>query len=202
MDNRLSTFFGGLLVGVVATFLVMQVTAAPTVGVTVPSHSTSAGTGCLTGDEPPAWVGQIHDRDHASVYLGNYSFTHDAPSVRVETNLTEVGTGDWRFTMTTVPEENGESAREDCQPRTTFNAAMALPADFRTLTIVHDGEQVARVENRNSATFRYIQGTNLETRDRLISSHSRRGGLSPRPAVTTEAPQRDTDCSTGECPQI
>jgi hypothetical protein len=78
MDSRLSTFAGGLLVGALATALVLGTLVVPTAGVSVPSHSTSAGTGCLTGEEPRAWVGQAPSLDHVSVYLGNYSFTHDA----------------------------------------------------------------------------------------------------------------------------
>jgi hypothetical protein len=160
MDSRLSTFAGGLLVGALATALVLGTLVVPTAGVSVPSHSTSAGTGCLTGEEPRAWVGQAPSLDHVSVYLGNYSFTHDASSVRIETNLTAVGSGDWRFTMTTVPDD-GKPASEDCRPRTTFDAAMALPSDFRTLTVVHDGERVASVENRERARFRYLPAGNV-----------------------------------------
>jgi hypothetical protein len=158
-QNRYSLLLGvllGVLLGAFLTALVIPLAGPPASGVTVPSHSTAAGTGCLTGEEPRAWVLQTDSLDHASVHLLNYSFTHEAASVVVATNLSETAPGAWVFTMTTEPDEDAKTPTDGCQPRTTFDAAMAVPGSFDTVRIVHDGETVTTVRNADTPRVRYL----------------------------------------------
>lgn len=158
MSRTLPSLLLGVLIGVLLAALVLPFVGSPTTaGVTVPSHSTSAGTGCLTGEEPRAWVLQTDSVDHDSVYLLNYSFTHEAASVVVATNLSERAPGAWVFTMTTEPDEETRTPPDDCQPRTTFDATMAVPQSFDTVRIVHDGETIATVRDANRPRVQYLE---------------------------------------------
>jgi hypothetical protein len=135
----------GLLLGALLGVLLAGTFATPISGTSVPSHGFSTATGCA-GDEPPAWVGTTPDGDHRSVYLGNYSFTHDSPGVDVRSTLTEGADGAWTLALATTPAETDRDVPDDCQPRTTVDASVALPTDADSLTITLDGERIAAVD--------------------------------------------------------
>ena len=147
----------GLLLGALLGVLLAGVFATPITGTSVPSHGFSTATGCA-GDEPPAWVGTTPEADHQSVYLGNYSFTHDSPGVDVRSSLTEGGDGAWTLALATTPAETDRDVPDDCRPRTTVDASVALPTDADSLTITLDGERIAVVETAtNEPRFRYLE---------------------------------------------
>ncbi|GAB7095652.1 hypothetical protein JCM30237_28060 [Halolamina litorea] len=167
MDERLRSFLlvgiglvVGLAVGVLLGVLLGTLTAgagSPVGGTTVPSHGVSTVTGCA-GDEPRAWVATTPDSDHRSVYLANYSFTHDSPGVDVRSTLREGDDGAWTLALATTPSETDREVPADCRPRTTVDATVALPTGADSLTITLDGEPLATVEvATNRPRFRYLE---------------------------------------------
>lgn len=159
MDSRIAVLLAGLVVGAIIGGVGVQVTQPPQSGVSVPSMGTTAATGCLTGDEPRAWVGQTSANagEYRAVYLQNYSFTHDTPNLAVRGNLTEASDGRWVLALTTDPDTPTKEAPEDCTPRTTVSASAALPPEFETLRVTLDGDEVATVRNSgNQPAFRYL----------------------------------------------
>jgi hypothetical protein len=159
MDSRIAVLLAGLVVGAVAGGLAVAATQSPQSGVSVPSSSTTAATGCLSGDEPRAWVGQasVDAGAYRAVYLQNHSFTHETPNLGVRGNLTDAGDGRWELALTTEAETPTKEAPDDCQPRTTVSAAVALPPEFETLRVTLDGDEVVVVEHSgNRAAFRYL----------------------------------------------
>lgn len=162
MNSRIAILIAGLVVGALAGGLAVAAIQSPDSGVSVPSMGTTAATGCLSGDEPRAWVGQTSAGagEYRAVYLQNYSFTHDTPNLAVRGNLTDEGDGRWELALTTEPDTPTKEAPEDCQPRTTVSASAALPPEFETLTVTLDGDEVATVRNSgNQPAFRYLNET-------------------------------------------
>jgi hypothetical protein len=159
MDSRIAVLLAGLVVGALAGGVAASMTQPASSGVSVPSMGTTAATGCLSGDEPRAWVGQTSANagEYRAVLFQNYSFTHENPNLGVRGNLTDAGDGRWELALTTESETPTKAPDEDCQPRTTVSASVALPADFGTLTVTLDGEEVATVRNSgNRPAFRYL----------------------------------------------
>jgi len=106
------------------------------------------------------WVGQVPSGETRTVAL-NFTFTHDVTDVNVRANLTESSPGNYRFTVTVVPGDGAKgNPPTDCPPRTTFDALLSLPGDYRTVTVVLDGAVVTRVEHPedSSASFRTLSG--------------------------------------------
>jgi hypothetical protein len=159
MDSRIPVLLAGLVVGaLVGGFAVGQVQPASS-GVSVPSMTTTAATGCLGGDEPRAWVGQTSGGadEYRAVYLQNYSFSHETPDAGVRGDLTEAGDGRWELALRLDPETPTKPPAEDCQPRTTVSASVALPSQFETLRVTVDGDEVTAIENSgNRPAFRYL----------------------------------------------
>ena len=157
-DSRQFLLLGlvvGVLVGAAAGFYL-----APTERVASPSYGMSTGTGCATDPATGGWVGQIPAGETRTIAF-NLTFTHDAADVDVRGNLTESGPGTYRFAVLVTPGdgEKGEPP-EGCTPRTTLDASISLPSDYRTLTFVLGDDVVTRVENpeHSFATFRTLSG--------------------------------------------
>ncbi|WP_254821150.1 hypothetical protein [Haloglomus halophilum] len=159
MDSRIAVLLAGLVVGAVAGGLAVAATQSPQSGVSVPSMGTTAATGCLSGDEPRAWVGQtsVDAGEYRAVYLQNYSFTHDTPNLAVRGDLTEASDGRWELALTTEAETPTKEVPDDCQPRTTVSASAALPPEFETLTVTLDGDEIVVIEHSGKQpAFRYL----------------------------------------------
>ncbi|WP_276260182.1 hypothetical protein [Haloglomus litoreum] len=159
MDSRIAVLLVGLVVGALAGGLAVGLVQPTQSGVSVPSMTTTAATGCLAGDEPRAWVGQAGGGagEYRAVYLENYSFSHDDPNLAVRGDITEAGDGRWELALTTESETPTKAPAEDCQPRTTVSASVALPSEFETLRVTLDGEVIAVIEHSgNSPAFRYL----------------------------------------------
>lgn len=157
MDSRIAALLAGLVVGALVGGLGVATVQPAASGVSVPSMTTTAATGCL-GDEPPAWVGQTaaDAGDYRIVHLQNYSFSHDTPDAGIRGDVTEASDGRWELALTT---EGGatKAPDDDCQPRTTVSASVALPSDFETLRVTVDGEEVAVIEHSgNGPAFHYL----------------------------------------------
>jgi hypothetical protein len=163
MDPRTGSLLAGFAVGLVAGLLVgalaVGTLATPVTGTATPSHSLTTATGCASPDEPRPWIGSVPDPDHRSVYLANYSYAHAAADVDVRANLSERAPGAWVLAVTTSPGDAAKTPPDDCQPRTTVDAAVALPTDAESLAITVDGERIAAVRTATTAPrFRYLDG--------------------------------------------
>ncbi|AZH26040.1 hypothetical protein [Haloplanus aerogenes] len=162
MDTRLALAVGlvvGLIVGA-AGGAAAGAALIPTQSVSSPSFSTSAGTGCVSNPATGGWVGQVPNGETRTVAL-NFTFTHDVTDVNVRANLTEPSPGHYRFTVEVAPGDGAKGQPPaDCTPRTTFDALVSLPGDFRTVTVVLDGAVVTQVEHPEDsfATFRTLSG--------------------------------------------
>lgn len=159
MDSRLAFLAVGLVVGGLLGGAFVQVSQPPRTGVSVPSMTTSASTGCATGAEPRAWVGMTGTLDHRIVEFQNLSFTHDDPTLGVRGNLTEPSPGEFVLALRTVSETPTKAPSDDCQPRTTVSASVALPTDFRTLDVRLGDEHITTVENADRPRFYYVNET-------------------------------------------
>ncbi|WP_458207867.1 hypothetical protein [Haladaptatus sp. NG-SE-30] len=159
MDSRTWSLVSGIIIGLVLGVVVMQFVTPPLSGTSVPSHGLSTATGCVDEDDPRAWIGQVPNGDHRSVYLMNYSFVHDEPDIEVRADLNESAPGEWVLAVTTSPGNSEKQPSDDCQPRTTMDASVALPTSAETLTVTIDGKQVAIIETQaHSPRFRHLDG--------------------------------------------
>lgn len=159
MESRLWTVLPAVIAGVLIGAVLMQFLAPPMSGTSVPSHGMATATGCLGADDPRGWVGVVPDGDYRAVYLMNYSYTHDATDVEIRAELTESAANAWVFAVTVTPGTERKEVPDDCQPRSTIDASIALPAAAESLTITVDGEPVADVDTTgNAPRFSYIDG--------------------------------------------
>jgi len=162
MDTRLALAVGlvvGLVVGA-AGGAAAGAALVPTQSVSSPSFSTSTGTGCVSNPTTGGWVGQVPNGETRTVAL-NFTFTHDVTDVNVRANLTEPSPGHYRFTVEVAPDDGAKGQPPaDCTPRTTFDALLSLPGDYRTVTVVLDGAVVTQVEHPEDsfASFRTLSG--------------------------------------------
>jgi hypothetical protein len=158
MGSRILPLFSGLVIGVVLGIVLMQVAAPPLTGTSVPSSGVTTATGCAEPDDRRPWVGQVPNPDYRAVYLMNYSVIHDTPDVEVRADLSEPNPDAWLLAVTTMPADTDKAVSEDCQPRTTLDAAVALPTSADSLQITIDGEPVVTVETTSNAPrFRYLE---------------------------------------------
>lgn len=157
MDSRTLPLFSGLVIGLVLGIMLMQVASPPLTGTSVPSYGLTTATGCAEPDDPRAWVGQVPDADYRAVYLMNYSFIHDEAAVELRAELTEPEPDAWVLAVTTTPTDTDKAVPEDCQPRTSLDASVALPTSAESLQITLDSEPVVTVETTaNAPRFRYL----------------------------------------------
>ena len=97
--------------------------------------------------------------EYRGVYLQNYTYRHDAADVEIRGELTEAGSNAWTFAIAVTPGDDGKGAADDCQPRSTIAASIALPTAAESLRITLDGEVVAVIDlPANAPRFRYLQG--------------------------------------------
>ena len=146
MESRIWTILPALVAGIVIGAVVMQILAPPITGTSVPSHRVATATGCLDADDPRGWIGVVREDDHQAVYLMNYSHVHDESDLEIRTNLTETEPNAWQLSLTVEPGDEGKDVPEDCQPRTTIDASVAVPTTAESLTITIDGETIAVVD--------------------------------------------------------
>lgn len=131
----LAVFLIGLLVGVAVT------TAAGlgfqrSLGVSVPSVSVTSDCGDSTKDT--GWAAQVPNQGYEMVLLNR---SIGGPIA----NSTLTGESDYRLTLMT------ERARPGCQ----YEASVRLPNEFDSLTVVHDGQEVLSVQNREGENTRF-----------------------------------------------
>lgn len=158
MASRLWTVLPSVFAGVLIGAVLMQALAPPVSGTSVPSHSFSTATGCADADDPHGWVGQVPEGDHRSVYLMNYTFTHDAPDIELQSELAEDAPGAWTLALTTTAGDSGKEVPDDCQPRTVLDVAVALPTAAESLTVTLDGDHVTVVDTTASSPhFAFLQ---------------------------------------------
>jgi hypothetical protein len=132
----------------------------------IPSESlvTATGSGCSATVDAGGWVGQQPIHDVMAVSF-NYTVAHETTAIDVNASLEPSPNGDYFLRIETSPDREVSakkgSAPEDCQPRTTIDAAMTVPRDYDTITVVVDGERVAAIENTDSSFARYrsLNGT-------------------------------------------
>lgn len=152
-----------LVVGVVIGLVVGGIlggAAVPTDRVSSPSLVTAAGTGCVDDPDTGGWIGQVPGGERRTVVL-NLTFTHDVADVDVRGNLTERGADGYHLAVLVTPGDGGKEAPPgDCQPRTTLDATVSLPAEAGSLTVVLDETMVTRVDppEGSFATFRTLSG--------------------------------------------
>lgn len=113
---------------------------------TSPTAATSTATGCSDEPLPQGWLAQIADEDARLVVL-NVSIGHEAPGLDLTSSLDEVAEGTFRFAITSAPSTEKADPPTDCQPRTTVEAVISLPADYETLEIAIDDDPLATVKN-------------------------------------------------------
>ncbi|ELZ77404.1 hypothetical protein C455_13745 [Haloferax larsenii JCM 13917] len=152
----LAALFVGLVVGAgVVAF------ATPTDLTVSPTSSTAAATGCLGPDEsaPTSWVARAPAGDRTT-FIFNRTFTHDAPSVRIEGTVEEQADGVYVYRLTTSPDEDSEKPpSEDCTPRTKLDAVVSVPSEYESFTVTVDGEELVTIENDGSnSLFRTLEG--------------------------------------------
>ncbi|ELZ82937.1 hypothetical protein C453_13036 [Haloferax elongans ATCC BAA-1513] len=152
----LAALFVGLVVGAGAVAF-----ATPAEQVVSPTSSIAAATGCLEAGEsaPTSWVGRAPAGDRTT-FVFNRTFTHDAPSLRIEGSVEEQADGVYVYRLTTSPDEDGEKTpSEDCTPRTNMDAVASIPSDYESFTVTFDGEEMVTIENDGSnPLFRTLEG--------------------------------------------
>lgn len=131
----LAVFVLGLLVGVAAT------TAAglgfqQSLGVEVPSASVSGDCGSTT--EGTGWAAQVPNEGYATILLNR---TIAGPVA----NATLDGEADFRLTIRTAGTGSG------CH----YEAAVTLPDEFDSLTVVHDDRTVLTIRNEEGQSARF-----------------------------------------------
>lgn len=145
---------------VVVAFLVGALVGAGAVTVVFPAEQTvsptssyAAATGCLAPDEraPASWVVRVPSGDRTT-FVFNRTFTHDPASVRVNASVETESEGDYVYRLTTEPDPDAaeKEVPEDCTPRTTLDAVVSVPSDYRTFTVVVDGRELVTIENDGS----------------------------------------------------
>ena len=161
MDDSRQLFVLGLLLGLLVGGATGVTLLAPAERTTSPSFSTASVTGCVPDAASAAWIGQV-PTDEGQLVAFNATVLHDTPDLDLRANLSEPSPGRFQFAL--VP-TRGDSERKgdppaDCQPRTTLDATISLPADYEMLTIVLGESVVTRVENPDTsvATFRTLPG--------------------------------------------
>ncbi|WP_423745834.1 hypothetical protein V5735_07740 (plasmid) [Haladaptatus sp. SPP-AMP-3] len=134
-------------------------------GVEIPSESlvTATGTGCSATVDTGGWVGQQPIHDVVAVSF-NDTIAHEATAIDVNATLDSGADGDYFLRIDTSPDHAASAKKgspDDCQPRTTIDAAVTVPRDYDTITVVIDGETVTTVENDGSSFARYrpVNGT-------------------------------------------
>jgi hypothetical protein len=131
----LAVFLIGLLVGVAATTAV-SLGFQQSLSVSVPSVSVDSDCG-PAGDET-GWAAQVPNRGHQTVLL-NRSITGPVA------NSTLDGEMDFRLSIMTA------GSQEGCH----YEAAVTLPDTFGSLTVVHDGREVFRLQNEGTGSTRF-----------------------------------------------
>ncbi|MFB6206551.1 MAG: hypothetical protein ABEJ05_08520 [Haloglomus sp.] len=158
MNRSLSALFLGILLGVLLALALPTAFAnvAPrtddgtvTARVAAPAHDVTVVASCApVGDGD--WVGVVPLGGVTAVHL-DYSVSHEAASLDVDTALTAVGPDEWVLTVTTEPDET-KRPPADCTPGSEFDLAVTLPADFYQFRVVHDGTTVVTVDHPGSET--------------------------------------------------
>lgn len=158
MESRFWTIIPAVIAGVLIGAVMMQFLTPPMSGTSVPSHGMATATGCLDADDPRGWIGVVPNADYRGVYVGNYSYVHDATDVEIRGELTESASNAWVFDITVTPGDGEKEVPDDCQPRSMIDASIALPTAAESLTITIDGEPIAVVDTTTSAArFRYVE---------------------------------------------
>jgi len=132
----LAVFLVGLLIGIAAT------TAAGlgfqrSMGVSVPSVSVSSD--CGTPTNATGWAARVPNNGYQTVLL-NHSISGPIANASLDD-----GAGEFRLTITT------EAGRSGCH----YDAAIAVPTGFDTVVVVHDGEEIVTVPNREGTNTRF-----------------------------------------------
>lgn len=159
MDDTRQVFVLGAVLGLLVGGAVGYA-LVPTERVSSPSYGMSTATGCATDPETGGWIGRVPASETETIVL-NLTFTHDVADVDVRGNLSESAPGRYRFAVLVTPGEGGKGEPpEDCTPRTTLDASVSLPNDYRSLAVLFDGTVVTEVGNRERsfATFRTLPG--------------------------------------------
>ncbi len=159
---------GTLLVGVVVGFAVGSASPSlfgfsakaggPTTGIPSESLVIATGTGCVDQTESQNWVGQQPIHDVMSVSL-NYTVTHEASIADVNATLEPTANGDY-FLRIETGSDRAASAKKgtppaDCQPGTHIDAAVTVPRDYNSITVVVDRQTVTTIEGYDSSFARY-----------------------------------------------
>ncbi|GKZ13952.1 hypothetical protein [Haladaptatus sp. T7] len=155
----------GLVVGSAGSSL-FESPAGARNGVEIPSESlvTATGTGCSATVDTGGWVGQQPIHDVMAVSF-NDTIAHEATVIDVNATLESGADGDYFLRIETSPDPATSAKKgsppDDCQPQTTIDAAVTVPRDYDTITVVIDGETVTTVENDGSSFARYrpVNGT-------------------------------------------
>lgn len=131
----LAVFLIGLLVGIAATTAV-SLGFQQSLSVSVPSVSVDSG--CESAGDGTGWAAQVPNRGHQTILL-NRSISGPVANSSLD------GEVDFRLTLMTA------GSQEGCQ----YEAAVTLPDTFDSLTVVHDGREVFRVQNDGGGSTRF-----------------------------------------------
>jgi len=131
----LAVFLVGLLVGVAAT-AAAGLGFQQSLSVSVPSVSVTSGCGEPT--DATGWAAKVPNQGYETVLLNR---SIEGPIA----NTTLTGEGDYRLTLMT----------ERVEPGCHYEAALTLPNEFDSLTVVHDDREVVSIRNREDTNARF-----------------------------------------------
>ena len=160
-NDRLSAVLLGVAVGLLVGAAVVAVAAGwfiPAERTQSPTGSMTTATGCRPNPTAGGWVGYVPVGDRAVVVF-NYTLVHDVPEIEVRADLANPAGGRHVYAIETTPVTDGRKGPppEDCQPRTTLEAAVTLPRAFGTLEVTLDGRTVATVASGEGPDFRPVR---------------------------------------------
>lgn len=141
-------FLVGALVGAGAVAFV-----TPADRTVSPTSSYTAATGCLAPDEraPASWIVRVPGGDQTT-FAFNRTFTHEPASVRLNASVESPSEGDYVYRLAVEPDPDADqkTVPDDCTPRTTLDAVVSVPSDYRTFSVVFDGRELVTIENDGS----------------------------------------------------
>ncbi|SFH06883.1 hypothetical protein SAMN04488063_0074 [Halopelagius inordinatus] len=145
MRALVAAFLVGLLLGggAVAYVLPSSVTTSPT-------SSLGAATGCQADapTEPVSWLVRVPDGDRTT-FVFNRTFSHEEPSLRLEGSVEQPEPGEYVYRIDAAPDSD-EKPAADCTPVTRLDAVVSVPSDYRTFSVVYDGDELVTVEKGDS----------------------------------------------------
>ncbi|MDG5775757.1 hypothetical protein VB773_17050 [Haloarculaceae archaeon H-GB2-1] len=149
-----AAFLAGLAVGGLAVTAVVPTERS--LDPESPPHSIATASGCLPDSYPDVgnWVFTTSSDDGELMVL-NLTVEHP-PNRTVETDLSYVGNGSYRFSIRTVEAE--KAGTPDCPTGSTVELSATFPDGFDSVTVVRDGEEVTTVQDTpdSGPTLRWL----------------------------------------------